>query len=38
MDVVVTRTVRDGNGRVIHSDRWVSHYVKVDGILRVGIG
>jgi vancomycin resistance protein YoaR len=38
MDVVVTRTVRDANGRVIHSDRWASHYIKVDGILRVGIG
>ncbi|HET9346255.1 MAG TPA: VanW family protein, partial [Candidatus Limnocylindrales bacterium] len=38
MDVVVTRTVRDSNGRVLHSDRWVSHYVKVDGILRVGVG
>jgi vancomycin resistance protein YoaR len=38
MDVVVTRTVRDSSGRVLHSDRWVSNYVKVDGILRVGIG
>jgi vancomycin resistance protein YoaR len=37
-DVVVTRTVRDASGRVIHSDRWSSHYVRVDGILRIGIG
>ena len=25
-------------GRVIHSDRWTSHYVRVDGVLQVGIG
>jgi hypothetical protein len=37
-NVVVTRTVRDSGGRVIHSDRWVSNYVRVDGVLRVGIG
>jgi vancomycin resistance protein YoaR len=37
-DVVVVRTVRDSSGRVIHSDRWASHYVRVDGILRIGIG
>ena len=38
MDVVVTRTVRDSSGRVIHSDRWSSHYVRVDGVLQVGVG
>ena len=37
-DVVVVRTVRDSSGRVIHSDRWASHYVRVDGVLRIGIG
>ena len=38
MDVVVTRTVRDSGGRVIHSDRWSSHYIRVDGVLQVGVG
>ena len=38
MDVSVTRTVRDAGGRVIHSDRWTSHYIRVDGVLQVGIG
>jgi vancomycin resistance protein YoaR len=37
-DVVVVRTVRDSSGHVIHSDRWASHYVRVDGVLRIGIG
>ena len=37
-DVVVVRTVRDASGRIIHTDRWVSHYIRVDGILRIGIG
>jgi hypothetical protein len=37
-DVVVVRTVRDSSGRVIHSDRWFSHYVRVDGVVRIGIG
>lgn len=36
MNVVVVRTVRDAGGRVIHSDRFVSHYARVDGILLVG--
>ena len=36
MDVVVTRTVRNSSGAVIHSDRWVSHYIKVNGVLLVG--
>ena len=38
MDVSVTRTVRDASGRIIHSDRWTSHYIRVDGVLQVGIG
>jgi vancomycin resistance protein YoaR len=37
-DVVVSRTVRDSSGHVIHFDTWYSHYVRVDGVLRVGIG
>jgi vancomycin resistance protein YoaR len=37
-DVVVTRTVRDAIGRVIHHDTFVSHYHRMVGILRIGIG
>ena len=37
-DVVVTRTVRDSHGRVIHHDTFVSHYHRMIGILRIGIG
>jgi vancomycin resistance protein YoaR len=37
-DVVVTRTVRDANGRVIHHDVYVSHYHRMIGINRIGIG
>jgi vancomycin resistance protein YoaR len=36
MDVVVYRTVRNANGAVIHSDRFVSHYIRVNGVLLVG--
>jgi vancomycin resistance protein YoaR len=38
MDVVVIRTVRDSRGAVIHQDRFVSHYKRVDGILLIGTG
>jgi vancomycin resistance protein YoaR len=38
MDVVVYRTVKSSSGSVIHSDRFVSHYIKVNGILYVGTG
>jgi vancomycin resistance protein YoaR len=38
MDVVVTRTVRNASGAVIHSDRFVSHYGRVDGIVLIGTG
>lgn len=38
MDVVVYRTVRNASGSVIHSDRFVSHYIRVDGVLRIGTG
>jgi hypothetical protein len=38
MDVVVIRTVRDSRGGVIHQDRFVSHYKRVDGILLIGTG
>jgi vancomycin resistance protein YoaR len=37
-DVVVTRTVRDANGHIIHFDTFVSHYHRMIGILRIGIG
>jgi vancomycin resistance protein YoaR len=37
-DVVVSRTVRDASGRVIHHDTWSSHYVRVDGVVRIGTG
>jgi vancomycin resistance protein YoaR len=37
-DVVVTRTVRDAAGRVIHRDVFVSHYHRMVGINRIGIG
>ena len=37
-DVVVTRTVTDGNGRVIHRETYVSHYHRMVGINRIGIG
>jgi vancomycin resistance protein YoaR len=35
-DVWVTRTVKDSSGRVLHVDRWFSHYVRVDGVLQIG--
>jgi hypothetical protein len=38
MNVAVTRTVRDGSGAVIHRDRFVSHYARVDGIVLIGTG
>jgi len=37
-DVWVTRTVKDSSGRVIHVDRWYSHYVRVDGVVQIGTG
>ena len=37
-DVVVTRTVRDANGRIIHRETYVSHYHRMVGINMVGIG
>ena len=37
-DVVVTRTVRDAGGRVVHQDTFVSHYHRMIGINRIGIG
>ncbi len=37
-DVVVTRTVRDSNGRVVSQDTFVSHYHRMIGINRIGIG
>ena len=35
-DVSVTRTVRDGSGRVVHRDTFVSHYQRMVGITLVG--
>jgi vancomycin resistance protein YoaR len=37
-DVVVTRTVRDASGRVIHHEVYVSHYHRMIGINQIGIG
>jgi vancomycin resistance protein YoaR len=37
-DVSVTRTVRDGGGRVVHRDVFVSHYHRMVGIMLVGTG
>ena len=34
-NTVVTRTVTDKGGAVIHSDTWSSRYAKVDGILEI---
>jgi vancomycin resistance protein YoaR len=36
MDVVVTRTVREANGHVVHFDTFVSHYHRMVGITLVG--
>jgi hypothetical protein len=36
MTVVVTRTVSDANGRMIHHDRWVSSYRPLTGIVLDG--
>ena len=35
-DVSVTRTVRDGAGRVVHRDTFISHYHRMVGITLVG--
>jgi vancomycin resistance protein YoaR len=37
-DVVVTRTVRDASGHIIHFETYVSHYHRMIGINRIGIG
>ena len=36
MDVTNTRTVRDGSGRVVHRDTFVSHYHRMVGVTLVG--
>ncbi len=36
MTVVVTRIVRDDGGRVLHRDRWVSVYRRLDGLVLDG--
>ncbi len=35
-DAVVTRTVLDANGNVLHANTWTSHYRTVNGITEVG--
>jgi vancomycin resistance protein YoaR len=35
-DVWVTRTVRDANGNVIHTETYYSHYARITGIVLVG--
>jgi vancomycin resistance protein YoaR len=37
-DVVVTRTVRDAHGRIVHQETYVSHYHRMVGILEIGTG
>jgi vancomycin resistance protein YoaR len=36
-DTSVNRIVKDASGAVIHDDTWKSHYVKVNGVLQIGI-
>ncbi len=36
-DTSRTRTVTDSTGKVLHTDSWKSHYVRVDGILQIGV-
>jgi vancomycin resistance protein YoaR len=38
MDVWVTRTVRDGSGRIIHQETYYSHYARITGLVLVGTG
>ncbi len=38
MTVSIARIVRDGRGRLLHRDRWVSVYRQLDGLVRVGTG
>ena len=35
-DTSRTRTVTDSTGKVLHSDTWTSHYIRVDGLLEIG--
>jgi hypothetical protein len=37
MQVWVSRTVRDADGTVIHSNTWYSNYKRVNGIVLVGV-
>jgi vancomycin resistance protein YoaR len=38
MTVSITRIVRDGTGRIIDRDRWVSRYRPLRGLVLVGAG
>jgi hypothetical protein len=38
MRVLVTRTVRDADGRILHRDRWVSNYRPLAGLVHYGSG
>jgi vancomycin resistance protein YoaR len=35
-DTSRTRTVTDSTGKVLHTDTWTSHYIRVDGLLEIG--
>jgi vancomycin resistance protein YoaR len=35
-DTSVTRVVKDKDGVVLHTNTWLSHYVKVNGVLQIG--
>ena len=37
MDVRVTRTVRDGDGRIVHQETYLSHYQLWNGRIEVGV-
>ena len=36
MDVAVTRTVRDANGKILHLEVWETHYIRWNGLIQVG--
>ncbi len=36
-DTSVNRIVKDASGAVLHDDTWKSHYVKVNGVLQIGV-
>ena len=36
MDVAVTRTVRDANGKILHLEVWETHYIRWNGLIQIG--